>query len=426
MVGELRDREIAGHRHQRWNQEGIPMPRKKDSKQPRIYREPTSDSDNVVNNEKPELTRDSSSSDVKDPKDTHGSKKGDTAAGSRSAKGRNHQKKPAANSTRTPVEMTMLPVSSLRPNSWNPNTLSEIDQTELGVEVRRNGRTSKTILVRPLKHATYEIVDGEHNWQAAKDAGHVQVPCEVAHLDDFEAMRLTYVRNLQGNRDPLRTGRLFQRMLELRGMSLDGPANSQRTFARENNINETTLRNYLLYAQAAEVRHRYAPETAEESIRGLSVAKIRKYLELPDDRRDEWLDRGASNEEAEAILAETSGKPNRSKKPAQAHAPASTAGTSGTVVLPAVEMSDEEADKEVELSEAERNNDKETQPDRNPVTNDRDQPASPLTPAEQHIVSNVVGTFRDGRAAVREKILGGLGAFPDAVAFFRRMIKGGM
>ena len=45
--------------------------------------------------------------------------------------------------------------------------------------------------------------------------------------------------------------------------------------------------------------------------------------------------------------------------------------------------------------------------------------------AEQEAVDGVLTTYRDGRALVRQKIVAGLGAFPDAVTFFRRIIKRG-
>ena len=98
----------------------------------------------------------------------------------------------------------MLPVDRLRPNKWNPNSMTEEQETELLEEVRRLGRPSKTIVVRHVDD-DYEIVDGEHNWNAAKKGGLVEVACEVVEVDECEAMRLTYVRNLHGTRNPVRT-----------------------------------------------------------------------------------------------------------------------------------------------------------------------------------------------------------------------------
>jgi len=179
------------------------------------------------------------------------------------------------------LQVIMIPVSWLRANTWNPNTMTEVEQNEVNEEVRRKRGPAKPILVRYVGDHAYEILDGEHNWIASQKAGHTEVPCEVVKVDDFEAMRLTFVRTQHGTRDALRTGKLFRRMLDLRGMALDSAATSQRAFARENNINEATLRNYLLYADAAEVRKRYAPETADETIGNCRSRRFESISKCP-------------------------------------------------------------------------------------------------------------------------------------------------
>jgi hypothetical protein len=60
------------------------------------------------------------------------------------------------------------------------------------------------------------------------------------------------------------------------------------------------------------------------------------------------------------------------------------------------------------------------------LDHEQEQPAEPLSQEEQEVVSRVLGSYQNGRTLVRHKILAGLGAEPDAVAFFRRMIKGGV
>jgi len=339
---------------------------------------------------------------------------GDVTAG-HAAEGDTGQAKTAAPPAVGRPEVVILPVSLLRPNDWNPNKMTQEQEGELLREVRRLGRPAKPIVVRRLGDGTYEIVDGEHGWAAAKEAGLTEVPCEVAEVDAFEAMRQTYARNQHGTRDPLLTGRLFRRMLGLRGLSAETSDSSQRAFARENNINEATLRNYLLYAEAAEVRKRYAPETADETIGGLPVAKVRVYLALPEDRRDEWLDRGASSQEGNRILAESGRKARGPKgrvearpagdgaarpeavagEPEGGPGPTTAEGEAGDGVSPAAPAGEE------------------------------GKPAGPLSPEERGVVGGVLKAYRDGRAAVRQKILAGLGAYPDAVAFFRRMIRSG-
>ena len=112
------------------------------------------------------------------------------------------------NSTLSVVE---LPVSSLRPNDWNPNRLADDEYQQLVAEMRRLGRVPKPVVVRRSGDA-YEIIDGEHGWRAAGDLGWETVACEVELADDFEAMRQTYKRNQHGQPDPLMVGRMFARM----------------------------------------------------------------------------------------------------------------------------------------------------------------------------------------------------------------------
>jgi hypothetical protein len=211
-------------------------------------------------------------------------------------------------------------------------------------------------------------------------------------------------------------------MLGLRDMSAEAPEKSQRRFARENNLSETALRNYLLYARAAGVRYANAPETADDTIRDLSVAKLRLYLQLPDDRRDEWLDRGASTDEANEILAKAATQRKGSTGSAKTRASA-PAARSRTPEEPAVADGGEE-DEGPTCAKAGGGEDG-VQANGPAAGDAEDTPSEPLTPAEQEVVSNVLGSYRDGRPLVRQKILGGLGAYPDAVAFFRRMIKSG-
>jgi ParB-like chromosome segregation protein Spo0J len=320
------------------------------------------------------------------------------------------------------INIVMLPVTQLQPNPWNPNTMTDEQERELQEEVRRLGRIPKPVTVRQLSENSFQIVDGEHNCKAAREAGHLEVPCEIIRVDDFEAMRQTFVRNRQGTRNPLLTGRLFQRMLELRGRSLEDPPTSQRRFAQEVNINEATLRNHLLYARAAGLRNRYAPETCDATITELSVAQVRKYLELPKDKRDGWLDRGANGDEADRILEE-GGK--KSKGPKE-RANTKTADSSPDDDAPEQAGAANGEEEDVEPTCVETDAGEEPWEADLPAADHEDEtPAEPLSQAEQQVVERVLASYRDGRSLVRQRILAGLAADPEAVTFFRRMIESG-
>jgi ParB/RepB/Spo0J family partition protein len=183
------------------------------------------------------------------------------------------------------VVITTLPADRLHANEYNPNRMTEAEYAELVAEVRHLKRLPKPVVVRPDGDG-YTIVDGEHGWRAANDVGLSEVPCEVIDADDFEAMRQTYKRNQHGTHDPLLLGRMFRRMMESRSLSA-------RALAEEITVSEGTVRNAVMYAEAWEVRNRYAPNESERKISDLSVRQVRTYLKLGGRLADLWLDAGA-------------------------------------------------------------------------------------------------------------------------------------
>ena len=152
------------------------------------------------------------------------------------------------------ITITMLPIDQLDPNPWNPNELTDEQRAELLAEVRRLGKVPKPVVARP-NGERFEIVDGEHNWKAAKECGLTQVPCEVVELDDYTARLETFKRNQHGQHDRVHEGKMFRKMLKLRKIS-------QRKLAAESGISEATLRrrNSLEYALAADLRNEHFRE----------------------------------------------------------------------------------------------------------------------------------------------------------------------
>jgi ParB/RepB/Spo0J family partition protein len=175
-------------------------------------------------------------------------------------------------------EIVQLSVAALHPNAYNPNRMTDQEFAELAAEVRHLKRLPKPIVVRPDQDG-YVIVDGEHGWRAASEAGLGEVACEVIDADDFEAMRQTYKRNQHGTHHPVLLGRLFKQMMRDRGLS-------GRALADEIGVSEGTIRNAAAYADAAEVRNGYAFEQ-------LTIRQLRVYLSLPQPVGDVWLDAGA-------------------------------------------------------------------------------------------------------------------------------------
>ena len=96
----------------------------------------------------------------------------------------------------------MLSVSELHPSGWNPNVMSEEEYRAYVQEVQLLGKIPKPIIVIRVENG-YLIVDGEHAWRVATEAGFTEVPCEIIDVDHFEAMRQTLARNRHGENNPV-------------------------------------------------------------------------------------------------------------------------------------------------------------------------------------------------------------------------------
>jgi len=189
----------------------------------------------------------------------------------------------------------LIPISDIDPNEYNPNRQSEEVYAALVKETRRLGRNPAPITVRP-KGGRYEIVNGAHNYRAAKEVGLAEVTCEIESIDDFEAMRQTLGRNRHGEHDPLLEGLVFQDMMKASGLSIRG-------LAPLVDLSPSKIRSALKYVQAAATRLRCKPEEVrtacaldEEGARkisALSKTQLDAYLGLPEQIRDRWLDAGA-------------------------------------------------------------------------------------------------------------------------------------
>lgn len=71
------------------------------------------------------------------------------------------------------------------------------------------------ILARPNGDDTYEIIDGEHRWRAAKELGIRKVPCDVGEIDDLEANRLRVILNKdRGRLDYFKLSKLLNQCYE--------------------------------------------------------------------------------------------------------------------------------------------------------------------------------------------------------------------
>ncbi len=207
-------------------------------------------------------------------------------------------KESSVKTRRTAAEkVEMVKVDGLVPNPWNPNHMTKEGFNELCIEVRRTSEIAKPIIARMLPDGKLEIVDGEHNWRAAKKVGLEEVPCVIKEMSDAEAKRQTFKRNQSGTHCPLGEGLLFSQMQEELGCS-------GRKFAKEIDVPDATIRIKQKYVKALALRKGCAPKKVRnvcapddddyQKIAALPPKQVQAYVDLPACFRDKWLDAGAN------------------------------------------------------------------------------------------------------------------------------------
>ena len=209
------------------------------------------------------------------------------------------------------IFVTMLAVIDIRPSGVNPNVMSEEQFAAFVKEVKATGRIPKPIVVVKTKTG-YKIVDGEHACRAAKEAGLTHVSCEIIEADAFEIMRQTVTRNRHGDNNAVLLGQLYSKMLKVGKLS-------NRELAKKLDLTEGSVRNYLAYGEAFQLRNGYASSGALELISGKTIKQVETYLKLPAAKRDDWLDSGGRLEEAAKLMP---AKPSAEKATESSKAPA--------------------------------------------------------------------------------------------------------
>jgi len=98
----------------------------------------------------------------------------------------------------------LIDVGRIRPNDYNPNAMDRRTYEALVGSIKGRGFRS-AVYVLPLADGAYTIVDGEHRWRAAQEAGMAQLPCVVLPATRDEAMLDTIRMNqLRGNVLPIK------------------------------------------------------------------------------------------------------------------------------------------------------------------------------------------------------------------------------
>ncbi|MCH9716430.1 MAG: ParB/RepB/Spo0J family partition protein [Gammaproteobacteria bacterium] len=103
----------------------------------------------------------------------------------------------AADTTKSPQALLMLPVGALQPGTYQPRgAMDESALEALASSIEQQG-ILQPIVVRQLKDKQYEIIAGERRWRASQMAKLTEVPVIVHDVNDETAMALALIENLQ-------------------------------------------------------------------------------------------------------------------------------------------------------------------------------------------------------------------------------------
>jgi len=130
----------------------------------------------------------------------------------------------------TGEDVIMVPLDHLRPNGWNPQTMTETEFDMLLSEIREDG-FDEPILVVPDEDKNkdlntdgyYVIISGEHRWQALKTLEAEAAPCIVKHHWDDCAQRVKTIRRniIRGHLDAQRFTELCNHLHEKEKIALE-------------------------------------------------------------------------------------------------------------------------------------------------------------------------------------------------------------
>jgi ParB family chromosome partitioning protein len=110
-----------------------------------------------------------------------------------------------------------LPVTAIRPNTWQPRTVfDESDLDELVDSIREIG-VLQPIVVRPDKEhpGEYELIMGERRWRATQAAELETIPAIVRDTDDGDMLRDALLENLhRSDLNPLEEAAAYRQLLD--------------------------------------------------------------------------------------------------------------------------------------------------------------------------------------------------------------------
>lgn len=88
-------------------------------------------------------------------------------------------------------ELKVVPITDLKPNSYNPNKMDEEVMASLVHGMKTEGVVQPVL----IQKSTNIIIDGEHRWWAVQKAGGKEISVLALDIDDVAAKKLTLAMN---------------------------------------------------------------------------------------------------------------------------------------------------------------------------------------------------------------------------------------
>ncbi len=111
----------------------------------------------------------------------------------------------------------LIPVSAIRPGSYQPRrTFTQDQMDELVASIRQQGVLQPVLLRKdPRNPQGYELIAGERRWRAAQLAQLHEIPAVVREFTDRQALEAALVENVQrSDLTPIEEARAYRRLME--------------------------------------------------------------------------------------------------------------------------------------------------------------------------------------------------------------------
>lgn len=87
--------------------------------------------------------------------------------------------------------MEIVLIDKVRPNDYNPNKMDDFTYRSLVDGIKKDGFIGAVV----LRTGSFEIIDGEHRWRAAKELGLQEIPAVLLDVSDSKARKLCIALN---------------------------------------------------------------------------------------------------------------------------------------------------------------------------------------------------------------------------------------